>query len=424
MPEKRKLLVFLCHSSQDKAVVRELYRRLLTEDWIDPWLDEEKILPGHEKELEIEKAVEDADAVIVCLSKNSEKEEGDFQKELRKVLEVSNKKPPGTIFVIPLRLDDCSIPRQLNKLEFVDFFPKDSQEWAYQRILASLKLRGKEFLQFIPEVHRTVYSKRVDVEFTTLGQLEYTKVGSGIFFMGSSIRDDYSSEYEMPFYESNLAYDYWIGRYPVTNLQYATFAKDTGISFSIPKGKEIHPVVYVSWIDALEYVRWLNKKYRKELDRGYRFALPSELEWEKAARGPDGRLYPWGKTFDTPYDLGIDLGRDRCNIDESGRGGTVAVTENSPSGDSPYGAANMAGNVWEWTRSLWSHDKEAPEPEYQYPYLPNDGREEETVDGARVLRGGSFFNSRWQARCAVRGWDTPDARYRYLGFRIAVVPSA
>jgi len=103
----RKLRVFLCHASQDKPIVRELYQRLLTEDWIDPWLDKEKLFPGQDWELEIEKSVEATDAVIVFLSNASVMKEGYFQKELKKVLDIANEKPEGVIFLIPMRLDDC-----------------------------------------------------------------------------------------------------------------------------------------------------------------------------------------------------------------------------------------------------------------------------------------------------------------------------
>jgi len=89
----RKLRVFLCHSSQDKPIVRELYQRLNAEGWIDPWLDEENLLPGQDWDFEIEKAVETADAVIVCLSNNSVTKEGYVQKEVRKVLDVADEKP-------------------------------------------------------------------------------------------------------------------------------------------------------------------------------------------------------------------------------------------------------------------------------------------------------------------------------------------
>jgi formylglycine-generating enzyme required for sulfatase activity len=418
-----KLRVFLFHAKEDEPIVRELYQRLSAERWIEPWLDEEQLLPGQDQALETKKALEAAGAVIVFLSKTSISQEGYIQKVLKDVIKIADEKPEDEIFVIPIRLDDSSTPDSLKKQYPVDFFPEDRQDWAYKRVLESLKVRGRKFALNFPELNKTVYTKKLErVEFRTLGESEYAKVESGVFLMGSSKLDSNSSDFEKPLYEANIAYDYWIGRHSVTNSQYAIFAKDVGISFSFPKGKELHPVVYVSWRDSLGYIQWLNKKHAKDLGRVHRLALPSEPEWEKAARGTDGRVYPWGVDFDASYDQGVDLGRDRCNIDESQKGGTVAVIENSPGGDSPYGAANMVGNVWEWTRSLWSRTKEAPEPEYIYPYKFNDGREDESVDGPRILRGGSFFNSRWLARCAFRGWDMPEVQYRYVGFRIAIIP--
>jgi len=138
----RKLRVFLCHASQDKSIVRGLYQRLLVEDWIDPWLDEEKLLPGQDWDMEIEKAVEASDSVIVCLSNNSVTKEGYLQKELRKVLSMADDKPEGTIFIIPLRLDDCQPPRSLAKWQYVDYFPLKQSEVAYQRLLQALKVRS------------------------------------------------------------------------------------------------------------------------------------------------------------------------------------------------------------------------------------------------------------------------------------------
>ena len=137
----RKLRVFLCHASQDKPIVRELYQRLRAEDWIDPWLDKEKLLPGQDWELEIEKSVETADVVIVCLSKKSVVKEGYYQKEIKKVLDVADEKPEGTIFIIPLRLDDCEIPHRLAKWQYEDYFPTERREQAYERLLQSLHIR-------------------------------------------------------------------------------------------------------------------------------------------------------------------------------------------------------------------------------------------------------------------------------------------
>jgi len=139
----RKLRVFLCHSSQDKPIVRELYQRLLAEGWINPWLDEEKLLPGQDWDMEIEKAVEAADAVIVCLSNSSVTKEGYVQKELKRVLDVADSKPDEVIFIIPVRLDDCEVPRRLVRWHYEDNFPKQRQFDAYKRIIVSLKLRAE-----------------------------------------------------------------------------------------------------------------------------------------------------------------------------------------------------------------------------------------------------------------------------------------
>jgi hypothetical protein len=139
----RKLRVFLCHSSQDKPIVRELYQRLNAEGWIDPWLDEEKLLPGQEWGMEIEKAVENADAVIVCLSNNSVTKEGYVQRELKYALDIALEKPEGTIFIIPLRLDDVLLPRRLRTWQYINFFPSSQKDKAYLRIHDSLMLRVK-----------------------------------------------------------------------------------------------------------------------------------------------------------------------------------------------------------------------------------------------------------------------------------------
>jgi hypothetical protein len=138
----RPLRVFLCHAKEDKPVVRDLYHQLTAKGWMDVWLDVEKLLPGQEWDIEIEKAVEQADVVIVCLSNKSVDKEGYVQKELRFVLNIADEKPEGTIFVVPLRLDDCAVPRRIRAWQYVDYFPKDNQKWAYQRLIESLELRA------------------------------------------------------------------------------------------------------------------------------------------------------------------------------------------------------------------------------------------------------------------------------------------
>lgn len=137
----RKLRVFLCHASEDKPSVRKLYQKLLAEAWIDPWLDEEKLLPGQDWDREIEIALENADAVIVFISANSVSKEGYVQREVKRALDMAEEKLEGSIYIIPLRLDDSSLPRTLKKWQYIDFFPTRNFQVAYNRLLQSLKLR-------------------------------------------------------------------------------------------------------------------------------------------------------------------------------------------------------------------------------------------------------------------------------------------
>ncbi|WP_273703611.1 SUMF1/EgtB/PvdO family nonheme iron enzyme, partial [Candidatus Accumulibacter vicinus] len=153
-----------------------------------------------------------------------------------------------------------------------------------------------------------------------------------------------------------------------------------------------HPVVGVCWHEARAYCAWLSAQ------TGQDYRLPSEVEWEAAARGRAGRRYAWEGDFDP----------GRCNSFESHVRGTTPVGV-FPGGDTPQGIADMSGNVWEWTGSLYR----------PYPYHAEDGRENpEDGDGPRVLRGGSWNNNRDHARCAYRNHNHPGNRNNNVGFRV------
>lgn len=188
MTESRKLRVFLCHSSQDKPVVRELYQRLLAEGWIDPWLDEEKLLPGQDWDMEIEKAVEAADVVLVCVSSKSVTKEGYIQRELKFALDIALEKPEGTIFIIPLRLDDCELPRRLRSWQYVDYFPTDKRKVSYQRLLRSLQVRFGDFqeMQVVKEepVMKAANENRVKTPVPDHVTISVPTTSSGIFDLG------------------------------------------------------------------------------------------------------------------------------------------------------------------------------------------------------------------------------------------------
>lgn len=142
----RKLRVFLCHASQDRPLVRELYQRFLSEGWIDPWLDEKKLLPGQDWRTSIEEAVESSDLVVICLSNNSVGKEGFVQKELRYAREISLEKPEGTIFLIPLRLEECDVPRGLRFFQWTDYFGGDKEQ-NYHDLLEAFSIRRRQVVQ-------------------------------------------------------------------------------------------------------------------------------------------------------------------------------------------------------------------------------------------------------------------------------------
>jgi formylglycine-generating enzyme required for sulfatase activity len=482
MTETRKLRVFLCHSSQDKPIVRELYQKLLAEGWIDPWLDSEKLLPGQDWDLEIEKAVETSDIVLVCISNQSVSKEGYIQKELRLVLDVSMNMPEGGIFLIPLKLEECEIPRRIRSWQWLEYFPSANRASAYQKLSASLKLRADKLN--IPISARPVASNNplpapvrempkakaepkvetrsspdldlyIPPEYSgapfmppparvptwTFGGMEFVKVPHGEFLMGSNDQDKGAFDDEKPRHTLNIPYDFLMARFPVTNALFRDFVKRTsyktkaenggfayvwngkewsktnGANWLHPRGPESeiagienHPVVQVIWKDAQAFCDWLNREYGSTIPRGLIFRLPTEAEWEKAARGTDGRIYPWGNEFNSK----------NCNNSDSGLGHTTPVGLYSPQGDNPFGCADMAGNVWEWTASLWG--KDAGKPTYAYPYKPSDGRENQKAsdDILRILRGGSFGNESRIVRAAIRfGVSNP---YNYVGFRVALAP--
>jgi len=273
---------------------------------------------------------------------------------------------------------------------------------------------------------------RRDVQ--TFGGLEFVPVPAGTFLMGSREEDALTYDNEHPQHAVEIPDKYWIGRFPVTNEQFLSFAntsarttaaEETGFGqvwtgskresvkeadWRHPLGPERgieergdHPVVQVSWLDAQAYVSWLNETYGGELPEGCVFRLPTEAEWEKAARGEYANQWPWGNHFDP----------QKCNSSEGGPRDTTPVGAYSPAGDSPYGAADMVGNVWEWTHSLFK----------DYPYDVQDGRESEKASGARVLRGGSWHSDRNLARCASRYWLVPDHFDDLVGFRVVCAPN-
>jgi sulfatase modifying factor 1 len=222
---------------------------------------------------------------------------------------------------------------------------------------------------------------------------EMTSIPAGPFTMGY----DGGLDDEKPPHEAELP-EYQIDLFEVTNAQFAGFVEATGYQTEAEQagssrvwrdewseGKDNHPVVRVTWNDAIAYCEWVGKH------------LPTEAEWEKAARGPESFIYPWGDTYDAA----------KANGRDSGLRSTVAVGSYGE-GTSPYGAFDMAGNVREWTA----------DPGY-FPYPGNNIPSSYYGDELRVLRGGGWFDDAPDLRTTRRNPTSPTAANWDIGFRCA-----
>jgi serine/threonine-protein kinase len=236
--------------------------------------------------------------------------------------------------------------------------------------------------------------------------IEWVKLAAGSFVMGS----DRGRDNERPVHVVSLP-AFHIARHLVTNRQYASYVAATGVrppihwgGGRIPEGRENHPVVFVTWREALGYCDWLSEKMAEQGKSG-RVRLPSEAEWEYAAQGIAGREYPWGNHAPD---------KELCNFNNYVNDTTPVGAY--PKGATPEGVQDMAGNVWEWTCSKWVR--------YPYPMAgrKRNKREDRTGEDHRVLRGCSFRYGAWYARCACRGNAHPAGRHSRVGFRLVLSP--
>jgi formylglycine-generating enzyme required for sulfatase activity len=253
---------------------------------------------------------------------------------------------------------------------------------------------------------------------------------------------------------------FYVARYPVTVAQFAPFVESGGYdepAYSTEAGwawrqgegegwgrppeergepafwrdsrynRPNQPVVGVTWFEAMAYARWLTVQWQAAgrqlqlwrngeirmpdlVSADTQFRLPTEAEWEKAARGTDGRTWPWGDEWDEA----------RANTGEGRGEWTTTPVGLYPGGASPYGVLDMMGNVWEWTSTRWGGDWQRPD--YGPPYRVDDGREDQQGTVRRVLQGGSWGHLRDLARCAARRGGGPDLWYNDVGMRMVVVP--
>lgn len=320
-----------------------------------------------------------------------------FKEAYKEVLE-SDKKGSGIIPMVKKHYQQYGDEIQNNNYENVD---KISYEPA-RGILKSSEVRN--LILNLPDnpdiIQMLIY------ESMAVGQIKPLKIVRNELVVKRTIMGEMVKVEKGPFLfgdkneDKNLGYDFEIDEFPVTNEEYVEFLntderkkddidtwinqecdagrqrcriKRDGNKYVVEKGYEKHPVIYVSWSDAAKYANWIRKR------------LPTEEEWEKAARGPDGWIYPWGNKFDASL----------CNARESGILGTTAV-DKFPEGKSYYGCYDMAGNVWEWTDSRYRE-----------------------IRNFQILCGGSWDDGGSGCRCTDRSWDDPINRSNDVGFRCA-----
>ncbi|MDJ0840301.1 MAG: bifunctional serine/threonine-protein kinase/formylglycine-generating enzyme family protein [Acidobacteriota bacterium] len=226
-------------------------------------------------------------------------------------------------------------------------------------------------------------------------------IPAGGFLMGRPAGEGVA-DWETPQHNVHLE-AFHMGRHPVTNRQYAAFmaarpdhakpSPKTGWTASGPPPERLdHPVTGVSWFDARTYCLWLSEV------TGQTYRLPGEAEWEKAAGGLDGRLYPWGDNWDAER---VHLGQATADVDERHPG--------------PFGCCHMLGNVQEWTNTCWGDDP--VRGRFPYPYRADDGRE--SLQAAfHIHRGGAYDTDPQYINCRTRAWSHPQAGYIWRGFRV------
>lgn len=283
--------IFLCHASEDKPQVREVYARLKALGF-EPWLDEEEILPGQDWDFEIEKALEESDFVMVFLSKRSVEKIGYVQREFRRAMYRAEEMPEGFIHTIPVKLDDCTVPRRFSRHQWANLY----EEGAFDRIVRALYYGLEQRGAPAPEPNDAVAPplpaaqpgperpQRVDAApppaparvvespetFTNDLGMQFARIPAGEFLMGSTGSGQHRVLIRQPFY---------LGIHPVTQAQWEAVMgttvqeqqKQASYDVGLRGEGADYPMFYVSWEDVQEFMQRLNTR-----EDGYTYALPSE----------------------------------------------------------------------------------------------------------------------------------------------------
>jgi len=401
---------FITHSWKDIEFARKLCDDLSAHG-LDGFLDAYSIQPGDDIAVRVARGLEECEVYVPLLSPAAV-ESPWCEREIGIAIDLSmERERKGRPRIVPVIVKPCKLPTILRGILYISFdgryddalkelltkgfgiAPRPARSPYPQHLLEAAGVSEEMIREYMARTRRlnTPNSSPRIINNPKDGK-EMILISAGEFLMGSDTSED-----EKPRHKVYLD-AFYIARYPVTNADYKRFVDTTQHAppahwknGKIPQGKENHPVVYVDWNDAVAYCKCAGVR------------LPTEAEWEKAASWDaakkEKRVYPWGKEFD----------KNKCNSAESKIGDTTPVgAYSAKGGDSAYGVADMAGNVWEWCSSLY----------HEYPYRADDGRENMQGSNPRVLRGGAFLNNEYDVRAACRIRLVPDDRYGNGGFRV------
>jgi formylglycine-generating enzyme required for sulfatase activity len=461
--KKSEIQIFLAHASEDKPAVLALYNRLKQVGY-KPWLDKKDLIAGQIWRNEIPKVIKASQIFLACLSAKSANKQGYIQRELRIALDILGEMLPGTIFFIPMRLEECEIPDlqlaqvglNLRDIHRLDYWEEDGFEQLERAITYQFKLEPEEPIQpgIVPEEPKQLLSvfnfeivrvnakgeqiKKESKQSQYFGEdlgnditLEMVAILGGTFTMGSPAGE--GNDYEKPQHQVTVP-PFYMGKYPITQAQWQAIASRTDLKvkqdlepkpadFKDRPDSDRRPVEQVSWYDAIEFCARLSKLSKL---RGREYRLPSEAEWEYACRA--------GTT--TPFYFGETITGELANYDASdiyaGEPKGKYRKETTPVGQFPsndFGLYDMHGNVWEWCLDPWHDsyqgktqtDSEVWDEEQnaeQYLLDKNNVIQLLSDKRTRVLRGGSWLLNPWNCRSANRLRDCPVYRNSNGGFRV------
>ncbi|BCU10425.1 SUMF1/EgtB/PvdO family nonheme iron enzyme [Microcystis aeruginosa] len=425
--KKSEIQIFLAHASEDKPAVLALHERLKQAGY-KPWLDKKDLIPGQNWRSVIPKAIADSQLFIACLSQRSIAKQGFVQREFKMALNQYADRPPNSIYLIPLRLDECDIPdlRQeeyglnLRDLHWLDYWEEDGFEQLERAITYQFKLEPEEPKKTVivtPPLSVFNFeivgvnakgeqikkeSKQSQYFREDLGNgitLEMVAIPGGTFLMGTEDEEierlvkKFAWEgfrWERPPHRVTVS-SFYMGRYPITQSQWKAIAATAKIDIDLEtnpskfKGDEL-PVESVKWYQATEFCKRLSRETKQE------YRLPSEAEWEYACRAGTTTPFYFGETITGK------LANYNASYTYSGEPNGEYRQQTTPVGQFPpnaFGLYDMHGNVWEWCEDNW-HDN--------YDGAPTDGSVwiENGDDNRSPARGGSWYFDPSLCRSAYR----------------------